>query len=116
MHELSIALSIVESAEEAARKNDATVITKVEVEIGTMAGVETEALLFGWDSVTQGTMAENAPLVIHSIRAEAHCLECGKDFPVDNFFSECPHCKSYRYQVTKGKELRISSLTVDTEF
>ena len=113
MHELSIALSIVESAEEAARKNDASVITKVEVEIGTMAGVETEALFFAWDSVIQGTMAQNAPLVIHTIQAEAHCLECNNDFPIDNFFTVCPHCNGYRYQVAKGKELRISSLMVE---
>ena len=88
MHELSIALSIIESAEEAARKNNATIISKVEVEIGTMAGVETEALLFAWDSVIQGTMAQNSPLIINSIQAEATCQECGKDFPVDNFFTD----------------------------
>lgn len=114
MHELSIALSIIESAEEAARKNDASVITKVEVEIGSMAGVEPEALLFAWDSVIQGTMAQNAPLIIHSIQAQAKCLECGTEFPADNYFGECPNCKSYRYNIIKGKELRISSLTVDS--
>jgi hydrogenase nickel incorporation protein HypA/HybF len=113
MHELSIALSIVELAEEEAWKANAAVISKVEVEIGTMAGVETDALLFAWDSVVQGTMAMGAALVINSIQAEAHCLECGKDFPVDHFFVECPHCNSFRYQVTKGKELRVSSLMVD---
>ena len=113
MHELSIAMSIIELAEEEARKANASIITKVEVEIGTMAGVEQEALLFAWDSVIQGTIAETASLVINSIQAEAQCFECGKDFPVENFFVECPHCKSFRYQVTKGKELRVSSLMVD---
>ncbi len=113
MHELSIALSIVESAEEAALNNGASVISKVEVEIGTMAGVETDALLFAWDSVIQNTMAQNAPLIIHTIRAEAKCLECGKDFPIDNYFTECPQCKSFRYQVTRGRELKVSSVTID---
>lgn len=113
MHELSIALSIVELAEEEARKANAVIITKVEVEIGTMAGVEQEALLFAWDSAIQGTIAQNASLVINSIQAEAHCMECGKDFPAEHFFVECPHCKSFRYQIIKGKELRVSSLMVD---
>jgi len=114
MHELSIALSIVESAEEAARNNGASLISKVEVEIGTMAGVETDALLFAWDSVIQNTMAQNAPLIIHSIQAMANCTECGKDFPIDNYFTECPQCKSFRYQVTRGRELKVSSLTIDS--
>jgi hydrogenase nickel incorporation protein HypA/HybF len=113
MHELSIALSIVELAEEEARKANAASISKVEVEIGTMAGIENDALLFAWDSVVQGTMAQNSSLVIHSVKAEAHCLECGKDFPIEHFFAECPFCKSFRYQVTKGKEMRVSSLMVD---
>lgn len=113
MHELSIALSIVESAEEAARKTDATVISKVEVEIGTIAGIETDALLFAWDSVIQGTMAQHSELIVHTIQAEAHCIECGKEFPVEDFFVQCPSCGSFRYQIIKGKELRIKSLLVD---
>jgi len=113
MHELSIALSIVELAEEEARKATASVIRKVEVEIGTMAGVENEALLFAWDSVIQGTIAKGSSLEIHSIQAEAHCLECGQDFPAEHFFVQCPACNSFRYNITKGKELRVSSLLVD---
>jgi len=113
MHELSIAMSIVDLVEEEARKANASVISKVEVEIGTMAGIENDALLFAWDSVVQGTMAQGSSLVIHSIQGEAHCLECGKDFRIEHFFTECPSCNSFRYQVTKGKELRVSSLMVD---
>lgn len=113
MHELSIALSIVELAEEEARKANAAIITKVEVEIGTMAGIENDALLFAWESVIQDTMAQQSTLVIHSIHAEAHCLECGRDFPAEHFFVQCPDCSSYRYQITKGKEMRVSSLMVD---
>jgi hydrogenase nickel incorporation protein HypA/HybF len=113
MHELSIALSIVDLAEEEARKANAVTISKVDVEIGTMAGIDPDSLLFAWDSVVQGTMAQQSTLVIHTIDAEAHCLECGKDFPAEHFFVQCPHCSSYRYQIIKGKELRISSLIVD---
>jgi hydrogenase nickel incorporation protein HypA/HybF len=113
MHELSIAISIVELAEEEAKKALASSITKVEVEIGTMSGVENDALLFAWDVAAKGTMADQAPLIIHTIQAEAHCLECGTDFPAENFFVECPQCKSFRYQLTRGKELRVSSLLVD---
>jgi hydrogenase nickel incorporation protein HypA/HybF len=113
MHELSIAISIIELAEEEARKANANSISKIEVEIGDMAGVEKEALQFCWDSAILGTMAAEAELVIHSVAGEAHCLECGKDFPIEHFFAECPFCKSYRYEVTKGKKLRVSSLMVD---
>jgi hydrogenase nickel incorporation protein HypA/HybF len=113
MHELSIAVGIVELAEEEARKAGASVISRVEVEIGTMAGIENEALLFAWDSVVEGTMADRSSLVIHSIQAEAHCLECGADFPAGHFFVQCPECQSYRYHISRGREMRVSSLMVD---
>lgn len=113
MHELSIAMSIIEVAEEEARKAAASVISKIEVEIGTLAGVETDALAFCWDAAIRETMAGEAELIIHNIEAQAHCLDCGQLFTITNYFAECPSCKGNRYQVTKGKELRIKSLTVE---
>jgi hydrogenase nickel incorporation protein HypA/HybF len=113
MHELSIAMSIVELAVEEARKNNATVIQKVDVEIGTLSGVETEALQFAWDVAIQETDAKDAILEIHVIPAEARCLQCGASFPAGHFFVQCPECQGYRYDIIKGKELKIRSLLVE---
>ena len=113
MHELSIAMSILELATEEARKNEAFTITQVDVEIGTLAGVETEALLFAWESARSGTPAQNAPLLIHTVQAEAACLECKKAFPVEHLFAQCPECGSFRYDIRTGRELRIRSLMVE---
>ena len=44
MHELSIAVNIVEIAEENARKEDAKLISEIELEIGSQSGVVLEAL------------------------------------------------------------------------
>ena len=113
MHELSIALSILDLAAEEASKNDSSTITQVDVEIGTLAGVESEALLFAWESARNDSPAQNAPLVIHSIKAEAECRECGKTFPIEHFFAQCPYCESFRFDIKKGRELRIRSLMVE---
>lgn len=113
MHELSIAISIIELAEEEARKANASSISRVEVEIGAMAGVETEALLFAWDAAIRGTLASQASLIIHPIEGEAICSDCGKVFPVEHLFTQCPACDGFRYKVVKGKELKVSSLMVE---
>lgn len=113
MHELSIAMSIVELAEEEAVKAGASVISIIEVEIGSLAGIETDALSFCWDSAIRDTMASQAQLVIHPIGAEAHCLDCGNVFPVNDYYSGCPSCQGFQYRITKGKELRIKSLIVE---
>jgi Zn finger protein HypA/HybF (possibly regulating hydrogenase expression) len=44
MHELSIALSIVELAANEAHKENATEVYEIELEIGEMAGIDPEAL------------------------------------------------------------------------
>ncbi len=113
MHELSIAMSIVELVGEEARKAGSSTVTRVEVEIGTLAGVETDALLFAWESAREGSLASQAPLAILTIQAEASCLDCGKVFAAEHFFVQCPNCGSFRYQIVKGKELRVSSLLVE---
>lgn len=48
MHELSIALNLVQIAEEAARKEKAERVRKVYIAVGALSGVVPEALLFEW--------------------------------------------------------------------
>ncbi|MCS6773263.1 MAG: hydrogenase maturation nickel metallochaperone HypA, partial [Thermoflexales bacterium] len=60
MHELSIALSLVESVESAARQAGAQRVTRIQLQLGALSGVVKEALLFSYDIAAQGTLAEGA--------------------------------------------------------
>lgn len=113
MHELSIAMSIVEICTEEVQKAEAERVTRVEIEIGSMAGVETEALVFSWDVATKDTPVDGAPLIIHHIEALGRCRECGKEFKVENFYSPCPFCGAFGYEITRGKELQIKAITAE---
>lgn len=113
MHELSIAAGIVDICVEEALKANAGKVIRVEVEIGSLAGVETEALEFSWDIAIQSTILEGAPLQIIHVPAAGRCKTCGREFPVDDYYSPCPECGEFGYEVFKGKELRIRSILVD---
>jgi hydrogenase nickel incorporation protein HypA/HybF len=113
MHELSIAYSIIDIVTEEAAKVSGTKVSSVELEIGSMAGVETEALNFAWDMATHETILDGAPLIIHDMEAIAECMECHNHFKIENFFSDCPKCGSTRYELLQGKELRVRSFLVD---
>jgi hydrogenase nickel incorporation protein HypA/HybF len=113
MHELSIALSIVEICNEEVQKAGAEKVTQVEVEIGTLSGVEFEALQFSWDVAITNTRVEGAPLIIQKIEAAARCKSCQSVFPIDNYFSPCPFCNAFGYKVIQGKELQIKAITVE---
>jgi len=64
MHELSIAVSIVEIAEEEAARNNATRVQSVRLRLGSLAGVAKEALMFSYGLACEGTSLEGSRLLI----------------------------------------------------
>ena len=113
MHEMSICEGILTVMEEQANEQSFTKVKTVWLEIGPLAGVEMEALRFGFDAVTEGSLAEGARLEIIQTPGEAWCLECAKTVPVKQRFDGCPECDSYQLQITSGDELRIKELEVE---
>jgi hydrogenase nickel incorporation protein HypA/HybF len=64
MHELSIAVNIVEIAEEELHRHGGDRIRAVHVQIGSLAGVAKESLQFSFGLACEGTAAEGSRLVI----------------------------------------------------
>ena len=112
MHELSIAMSIVDIATEAVRTAQARHVDVIELEIGTMAGVEFDALEFAWPVAVTNTVLEKAEKKINRIPATGRCSSCGCEFPVHDILTECPVCREFLFEYITGKELRVKSLTV----
>jgi len=67
MHELSIALSIVEIASEEAVRQAAAKVEAVHLRLGKLSGVAKEALLFSWDLACRETPVEGARLAIEEV-------------------------------------------------
>lgn len=112
MHESAIALSIVRLAEQNARDNGADEIEELELEIGSLAGIELSSLDFALNSAVKGSMLDNARIIRHDIQAEGRCGDCGTVFPVEALFTPCSRCGSYGVSILKGKELRIKSIVI----
>jgi len=110
---MSIALSIIDIVKEQAAKAKSKIIKEVELEIGTLAGIEFEALEFAMQAVTRNTMLDNSEIIIKKIEAESQCLDCNKKFEAFNLFNTCPKCKSYNTKLVSGKELRLKSILIE---
>ncbi|MCF8367968.1 MAG: hydrogenase maturation nickel metallochaperone HypA [Bacteroidales bacterium] len=113
MHELSIAMSIIEIAEENAKNANTSVISEIELEIGTQAGVVMDALTFAIEAAKKGTMLEGAKWVINEVPAIARCADCKHEFPTPDLFSPCPKCGNPFSDVFQGRELRVKSLKAE---
>lgn len=84
MHEMSLAENVLQIIEDARRDQGFSRVKTVVLEIGRLAAVETEALRFCFDAVTQGSMAEG------------RCLRLSM-FPLkDCAFIVQPRCKLVR--------------------
>ncbi len=112
MHELSIAQSIVEIAEEEAKKAGALSVSKIELDIGLLAGIEFAAFDFAWPEATRNTVLEHAECVINKIPGKARCGACGHLFEMKEYFELCPACGAYDHEVIRGKELKIKSIEI----
>lgn len=67
MHELSIALSLVELASEEASRLSASRVAALYVRIGASSGVVADALRFSFDLATEGTAIAGARLEIEDV-------------------------------------------------
>ncbi|NTV65935.1 MAG: hydrogenase maturation nickel metallochaperone HypA, partial [Oscillochloris sp.] len=56
MHELSVAMSLVQLADDAARKAEASQVTVLYLRIGALASVVPDALRFSFDLAAAGTL------------------------------------------------------------
>ncbi|MDW8395261.1 MAG: hydrogenase maturation nickel metallochaperone HypA [Anaerolineae bacterium] len=114
MHELSIALSLVESVESAARQAGAQRVTRIQLQLGALSGVVKEALLFSYDIAAQGTLAEGATLDIEEVPLTVHCSTCDQThvLPLGRGIS-CPTCGSLSTCVVRGKELEVTAIEVE---
>jgi hydrogenase nickel incorporation protein HypA/HybF len=113
MHEMSLCEGIIQVLEDNARSQGFARVKVVWLEIGALAGVEIEAMRFGFDAMKKGTLAEDARLEIIDRPGQAWCLPCAKTVPIEQRFDACPHCGSYQLQVTGGEELSVKELEVE---
>ncbi|MDP2058367.1 MAG: hydrogenase maturation nickel metallochaperone HypA [Flavobacteriaceae bacterium] len=112
MHELSVALGIVKIAADETAKAGAEKVELIELEIGTLAGVDFESLEFVWPSAVKDTVLEFALKKISIIKGKAKCVDCDTVFEVEKLYDSCPKCSSNFKGIIQGKELRVKALEV----
>ena len=114
MHELSIAASIVELAQEEAEKRGVRVIA-VHLTLGALSGVVREALEGSFEIVAAGTGLEGSRLVIREQPVTVYCPACRepRELPSIQWFV-CPECHSPAGEVLNGRELQVTALEVES--
>jgi hydrogenase nickel incorporation protein HypA/HybF len=108
MHELSVAVEILEIVAEGAKGGR---VKKVTVEIGKLAAVLPAALLFSFSLAAEGTPAEGAELEIVEKDGTARCRACASNVALASVYGHCS-CGSAELDWLTGTELRVLSMEV----
>ena len=113
MHELSVALSLLEEIDEAAEREGATSVASVRLRIGRLSGVARDALLFAWELARDGTVASNAELHIEDIDVAVYCATCRAErAPLAGAGLTCGTCGTLASILVRGRELELVAMEV----
>ena len=121
MHEFSAACSIVDTAVEAAKSNNATKVSIVNVEVGEFTFLVPEQLVFNFEIASRNSILEGAELRIKTVKGRLLCNDCrfeGEsqiDPNIPNQIAvfapmKCPKCGGSSTKITGGKDFVITSI------
>lgn len=113
MHELSIAVGIVEAVSEQASSRGFARVDAVTILIGELSGVDKGALSFAWELAAAGSVAEGSRLTFRDVGLRVKCPSCGAErTPPSAWQLACPTCPAVPPDIIAGRELHIVALEV----
>jgi len=114
MHELSIAMSIVEMAEEESARQGGAKINAVHLKLGPLSGVVKAALESAFGLACQGTILEGSLLVVEEVPIVGYCPKCLAERTMTSMqWFGCPVCASPISEVIQGRELEVVALEIE---
>jgi len=81
--------------------------------LGELAGVDRDALQFGFEVLVKDTEFQPLELDIESVPRIQRCLKCECEFRMTEFDPGCPLCADFGTQCVSGEELDIAYMEVD---
>lgn len=113
MHELSIALSLIDVASEQLARLGAVRVEAIRLRVGPLSGVATDALHFSFALAAAGTPIDGARLDIDEVPVAAWCDTCAAERAlVSPSRRRCPECGTPTPRIVRGAELELLSLEV----
>ena len=114
MHELSIAMNIVDLASAEAERHGGGVVSAVHLKIGPLSGVVTEALTTAFELARQHTPLSTARLVVEEPPVVIDCKKCAGHRPAKSIQSMvCTTCSTPSGRVVGGRELELTALEIE---
>ncbi|AAN55136.1 hydrogenase maturation nickel metallochaperone HypA [Shewanella oneidensis MR-1] len=113
MHEYSIVSALIEQCEQYAKANQATKVTRVEIKLGVMSGVEPALLQTAFETFKLDGICREAKLCMTLQPLVIKCADCQQESVLDERSIVCPACNSYHTRVLDGEEMLLMQLEME---
>lgn len=113
MHELSIALSIIDLVLDEPAVIAGARVQAVHISMGALAGVAKDALTFSYEVASQDGPLAGSQLVVEEVPVLVFCPHCDCHRSVEPIYSVCcAVCGRACTEVVQGKELSVAALEI----
>jgi hydrogenase nickel incorporation protein HypA/HybF len=113
MHEVNVALTLLEGVEAAAREEGVEHVSRVRVRVGALSGIVRDALLFAWDVASAETVAAGSTLEVEEVPLVIMCEFCESErSPHPGSGLLCPECGRPSPHIVRGREMQLVSMEV----
>jgi hydrogenase nickel incorporation protein HypA/HybF len=113
MHELTVAMDIIEIVLKEAETNSVSQIFEVQLKIGNLSGIDAEALQFNLKFAVKETILEHTVFTIHTVSGYGRCNSCNRDFEMQDLLSSCPDCRKPASSIVRGREMKVLSILAE---
>jgi hydrogenase nickel incorporation protein HypA/HybF len=113
MHELSIALSILDMAAAEAEKHGGSGVAAVYLRLGPLSGVVKEALISAYELAREHSPLADSRLVIEDVPLQGFCPVCQIARPLVAMYDHrCAECGAATPELVSGGELEVCALEI----
>ena len=114
MHELSVCLSLLEQVQAIAAERGAIQVTRIELTIGPLSGVESELLRTAWPMASADSIAVDAEFIIDEAEIVVKCSACDAETAAQSNRLVCGNCGDFRTTVISGDEMILQRVELET--
>lgn len=116
MHELSLALSLLDIASEESARLGHPRVRAIHIQLGPLSGVVETALLHAFEIAREGSSFASTSLAIEPVPILAYCPHCACERPVESIQSiRCTLCHTPTPRILQGREFQIVALEIEDQ-
>jgi hydrogenase nickel incorporation protein HypA/HybF len=114
VHELSIALSIIDIATEESKSRNGAAVKAIHLRLGPLSGVVKQALASAFELARECSAMAKSELVIEETPLVVECPKCNQQRTLEGIQDlTCPQCGTPCREIASGRELEIFALEIE---